>query len=110
MIAYIDDFKLMMVLTLLTIPFLLLIKRAKPEAGAHPRGARMNKTPLIALPLALLLGACMVGPDFDARDASRTDLCGIRRYAAAGGPAARTGKGIEGEWWPPSARPLSTRS
>jgi DHA2 family multidrug resistance protein len=36
MIAYIDDFRLMMVLTLLTIPFLLLIKRAKPEAGAHP--------------------------------------------------------------------------
>jgi MFS transporter, DHA2 family, multidrug resistance protein len=36
MIAYIDDFRLMMVLTLLTIPFLLLIKRATPEAGAHP--------------------------------------------------------------------------
>jgi MFS transporter, DHA2 family, multidrug resistance protein len=36
MIAYIDDFRLMMMLTLLTIPFLLLIKRAKPEAGAHP--------------------------------------------------------------------------
>jgi DHA2 family multidrug resistance protein len=36
MIAYIDDFRLMMVLTLLTIPFLLLIKRAKPAAGAHP--------------------------------------------------------------------------
>jgi DHA2 family multidrug resistance protein len=36
MIAYIDDFWLMMVLTLLTIPFLLLIKHAKPEAGAHP--------------------------------------------------------------------------
>ncbi len=35
MIAYIDDFQLMMVLTLATIPFLLLIKRAKPEAGAH---------------------------------------------------------------------------
>ena len=37
MIAYIDDFKLMMVLTLATIPFLLLIKRAKPQAGStHP--------------------------------------------------------------------------
>ena len=34
MIAYIDDFKLMMVLTLLTIPLLLLIKRTKPQAGA----------------------------------------------------------------------------
>jgi DHA2 family multidrug resistance protein len=36
MIAYIDDFRLMMVLTLCTIPFLLLIRRAKPQAGAHP--------------------------------------------------------------------------
>jgi MFS transporter, DHA2 family, multidrug resistance protein len=36
MIAYIDDFKLMMVLTLATIPFLLLIKRVKPAAGNHP--------------------------------------------------------------------------
>jgi DHA2 family multidrug resistance protein len=36
MIAYIDDFKLMMVLTLVTIPFLLLIKNVKVEAGAHP--------------------------------------------------------------------------
>ncbi len=35
MIAYLDDFWLMMVLTLATIPFLLLIKGAKPEAGAH---------------------------------------------------------------------------
>jgi len=34
MIAYIDDFRLMMVMTLLTIPFLLLIKRAKPPSGA----------------------------------------------------------------------------
>jgi len=29
MIAYIDDFRLMMVLTLLTIPFILLFRRAK---------------------------------------------------------------------------------
>jgi DHA2 family multidrug resistance protein len=36
MIAYIDDFRLMMVLTLCTIPFLLLIRRARPQAGAHP--------------------------------------------------------------------------
>ncbi|SJZ38017.1 MFS transporter, DHA2 family, multidrug resistance protein [Enhydrobacter aerosaccus] len=35
MIAYIDDFKLMMTLTLVTIPLLLLLKRAKPQAGAH---------------------------------------------------------------------------
>jgi MFS transporter, DHA2 family, multidrug resistance protein len=34
--AYIDDFKLMMVLTVLTIPFLLLIKRSVPQASAHP--------------------------------------------------------------------------
>jgi DHA2 family multidrug resistance protein len=36
LMAYVDDFKLMMVLTLLTIPFLLLIKRSKPQPGAHP--------------------------------------------------------------------------
>ena len=33
MIAYIDDFRLMMVMTLVTIPFLLLIQRVRPEAG-----------------------------------------------------------------------------
>jgi DHA2 family multidrug resistance protein len=35
MIAYIDDFRLMTVLTLLTIPFVLLIEKAKPAPGAH---------------------------------------------------------------------------
>ena len=30
MVAYIDDFRLMMILTLLTIPFLFLFRRAKP--------------------------------------------------------------------------------
>jgi DHA2 family multidrug resistance protein len=35
MIAYIDDFWLIMVMTLATIPFLLLIKGAKPAAGGH---------------------------------------------------------------------------
>jgi DHA2 family multidrug resistance protein len=30
MVAYIDDFRLMMILTLLTIPFLLLFRRARP--------------------------------------------------------------------------------
>jgi len=35
MIAYIDDFWLIMVMTLLTIPFLLLIKDVKPAAGGH---------------------------------------------------------------------------
>jgi MFS transporter, DHA2 family, multidrug resistance protein len=35
MIAYIDDFYLMMVLTLLTIPFLFLIRKVKPDAGSH---------------------------------------------------------------------------
>jgi MFS transporter, DHA2 family, multidrug resistance protein len=35
MIAYIDDFHLMMVMTLLTIPFLLIIRKVKPETGAH---------------------------------------------------------------------------
>ena len=29
MVAYIDDFRLMMILTLLTLPFLLLFRRAK---------------------------------------------------------------------------------
>ena len=35
MISYIDDFWLMMVLTLATIPFLLLIKRARPAVQEH---------------------------------------------------------------------------
>jgi DHA2 family multidrug resistance protein len=35
MIAYIDDFRLMMVMTLITIPFLLLIRNVKPEPGSH---------------------------------------------------------------------------
>jgi MFS transporter, DHA2 family, multidrug resistance protein len=35
MIAYIDDFRLMMLMTLATIPFLLLIRNVKPAAGAH---------------------------------------------------------------------------
>ena len=37
MIGYLDDFELMMVLTMATIPFLLLIKvAAKPSRDAHP--------------------------------------------------------------------------
>jgi DHA2 family multidrug resistance protein len=35
MIGYLDDFKLMMVLTLVTIPFLLLIREAAPKTGDH---------------------------------------------------------------------------
>ena len=35
MIAYLDDFWIMMVMTLAAIPFLLLIKGAKPAAGEH---------------------------------------------------------------------------
>ena len=35
MIAYIDDFQLMMVLTLATIPFLFLIKKTQPAGGGH---------------------------------------------------------------------------
>jgi len=35
MIAYIDDFRLMMVMTLVTIPFLLLIRGTRPQAGEH---------------------------------------------------------------------------
>jgi len=35
MIAYIDDYKLMMVITLAAIPMLLLLRQAKPAAGAH---------------------------------------------------------------------------
>jgi DHA2 family multidrug resistance protein len=34
MIAYLDDFQLMMVMTLATIPFLFIIKKARPAAGA----------------------------------------------------------------------------
>ena len=36
MIGYLDDFKLMMVLTIVTIPFLLLIRNVKPAAGSTP--------------------------------------------------------------------------
>jgi DHA2 family multidrug resistance protein len=35
MIAYIDDFQLMMVMTLVAIPLLLLIQGTRPEASAH---------------------------------------------------------------------------
>ncbi len=35
MIAYIDDFKFMMILSLLATPFLLLLKKAKPAAGSQ---------------------------------------------------------------------------
>jgi DHA2 family multidrug resistance protein len=35
MIAYIDDFRLMMLLTLPTLPLLLLLKKVKPAAGVH---------------------------------------------------------------------------
>jgi DHA2 family multidrug resistance protein len=34
MIAYIDDFKLMMIITLLSIPLILLLKRGNRGAGA----------------------------------------------------------------------------
>jgi DHA2 family multidrug resistance protein len=36
MIGYIDDFKLMMVLTIATIPFLLMIRNVKPAPGRAP--------------------------------------------------------------------------
>jgi DHA2 family multidrug resistance protein len=35
MIAYIDDFRLMMVLTIVTIPFLFIIRKVRPAAGSH---------------------------------------------------------------------------
>ena len=35
MMAYIDDFQLMMVLTLASIPFLLMIKKTRPAGGGH---------------------------------------------------------------------------
>lgn len=35
MVAYIDDFHLMMVLTIATIPFLFLIRKVRAPAGAH---------------------------------------------------------------------------
>jgi len=35
MIAYIDDFWLMMVLTIATIPLLFLIKKVRPAGGGH---------------------------------------------------------------------------
>ena len=60
----------------------------------------MNKTPLMALPLALLLGACMVGPDFKTPETQAAPT-----YAATGDaplPADQLlalGKKIEGDWW-----------
>jgi DHA2 family multidrug resistance protein len=36
MIGYLDDFKLMMVLTIATIPFLLMIRNVKPAPGTAP--------------------------------------------------------------------------
>jgi DHA2 family multidrug resistance protein len=36
MIGYLDNFKLMMVLTLVTIPFLFMIRNVKPSAGSTP--------------------------------------------------------------------------
>jgi MFS transporter, DHA2 family, multidrug resistance protein len=36
MIGYLDDFKLMMVLTIATIPFLLMIRNVKPAPGSTP--------------------------------------------------------------------------
>jgi DHA2 family multidrug resistance protein len=35
MVAYIDDYHLMMVMTLITIPFLFLIRKVRPAAGSH---------------------------------------------------------------------------
>ena len=35
MIAYIDDFWLMMILTIASIPLLLLIKKVRPASGGH---------------------------------------------------------------------------
>ena len=35
MIGYIDDFQLMMILTIAVMPFIFLLRRAKPAAGAH---------------------------------------------------------------------------
>ena len=60
----------------------------------------MNKTSLIALPVALLLGACMVGPDFKTPETKAAST-----YAAAGDAAMPAdqhlalGKRIEGDWW-----------
>ena len=36
MIGYLDDFKLMMVLTIATIPFLFMIRNVKPAPGSVP--------------------------------------------------------------------------
>ena len=60
----------------------------------------MNRPPLIALPLALLLSACMVGPDFKTPETQTAPT-----YAASGDtplPADQRlalGKRIEGDWW-----------
>ena len=36
MIAYIDDFRLMMLVTLASLPLVLLLRKAKPHAGGPP--------------------------------------------------------------------------
>ena len=98
MIAYIDDFWLMMILTIASIPLLLLIKKVRP-ASRRPCGVGMKRA---AFPLlsALLVSACTVGPDFKAPQPPA-----ISSYAAKGDAPApddqrvALGKQIAGDWW-----------
>ena len=98
MIAYIDDFKLMMVLTLLTIPFLLLIRNAKP-AAVRRRGAGMNRAWPVCCACCLACPPVRSGPISNPRRRPPSRLCRKRRRAAAGRPARGAGEKLEGDWW-----------
>ena len=42
MISYVDDFKLMMIVTLCAIPLALLLRKPKAAAAAAPAAAHMD--------------------------------------------------------------------
>ena len=72
MIAYNDDFKLMMVLTLCAVPLVLLLRRGARSEGRRTGGDRMNASHVHFAAAAdgrfasRSLAGCAVGPDFHA--------------------------------------------
>ena len=81
------------------MPFLLLIKRAMPQPGST-HSAVLEKSAVLALALPLLAGACMVGPDFERPETTKTTT-----YTATGDaplPADQSlvrGGALDGNWW-----------
>jgi MFS transporter, DHA2 family, multidrug resistance protein len=45
MVAYIDDFKLMMMIVVVGLPLLLLLRKPRPAPAAAPRGVGLRRTP-----------------------------------------------------------------